>query len=249
VFALRISSSLLIIAHRGASVEFPENTLAAFAAAIEAGAQMCELDVQLTADGVAVVIHDETVDRTTDGRGAVAAMTLAEIRPLDAGRKFGAAFAGARVPTLEEVLILAQGRCGLNVELKGAGVEREVCRLLRAHGAIADTIVSSFQWDALAAARKLEPALGLGVLADKGAGAMLEAAARLRAVSVNPRYDMVRPAMVEKAHGAGLKVLVWTIDKVARMRQMIAMGVDGIMTNYPARLAALLRAGSALYGP
>jgi glycerophosphoryl diester phosphodiesterase len=134
----------------------------------------------------------------------------------------------------------------LNVELKGAGVEREVCRLLRAHGAMADTIVSSFDWDSLAAAREIEPALGLGVLADKRADAMLEVALRLRAVSVNPRYDMVRPAMVERAHAAGLKVLVWTIDKAARMRQMIAMGVDGIMTNYPARLAALLKAGTAL---
>jgi glycerophosphoryl diester phosphodiesterase len=237
---------LLIIAHRGASGEFPENTLAAFAAAIEAGAQMWELDVQLTADGVAVVIHDETVDRTTDGRSKVASMSLAEIQRLDAGRKFGAAFAGARVPTLQEVLTLANGRCALNVELKGAGVEREVCRLLRAHGAMADTIVSSFDWDSLAAAREIEPALGLGVLADKRTDAMLEVALRLRAVSVNPRYDMVRPAMVERAHAAGLKVLVWTIDKAARMRQMIAMGVDGIMTNYPARLAALLKAGTAL---
>lgn len=236
----------MIIAHRGASGEFPENTLMAFAAAIDAGAQMCELDVQLTTDGVAVVIHDETVDRTTDGRGKVASMSLAEIRHLDAGRKFGAAFAGARIPTLEEVLTLVRGRCALNVELKGPGIEREVCRLLRAHGAMADTIVSSFQWDSLAAAREIEPELGLSVLADKGAGAMFEAAARLRAVSVNPRYDMVSPAMVTQAHGAGLKVLVWTIDKAARMRRMIAMGVDGIMTNYPARLAALLKAGAAL---
>jgi glycerophosphoryl diester phosphodiesterase len=237
---------LLIIAHRGASGDFPENTLAAFAAAIEAGAQMCELDVRLTADEVAVVIHDATVDRTIDGQGQVASMSLAEIRPLDAGRKFGAAFNGARIPTLDEVLTLAKGRCALNVELKGTGVEREVCRLVRAHGAIADTIVSSFDWDSLAAARELEPELGLGVLADKGAGAMLEAALRLRAVSVNPRYDIVRPAMVERAHGAGLKVLVWTIDEAVRMRQMIAMGVDGIMTNYPARLAALLKADAGL---
>jgi glycerophosphoryl diester phosphodiesterase len=236
----------LIIAHRGASGDFPENTLAAFAAAIEAGAQMCELDVQLTADGVAVVIHDETIDRTTDGRGKVAAMSLAEIRSVDAGGKFGSAFAGARIPTLEEVLELAQGRCALNVELKGAGVEREVCRLVRAHQAIADTIVSSFQWDALAAARELEPELRMGVLVDQEADAMLEAAIRLRAVSVNPRYDTVGPAMVERAHGEGLQVLVWTIDKAARMRRMMAMGVDGIMTNYPARLAALVKAGSPL---
>ena len=234
------------IAHRGASGEFPENTLAAFAAAIEAGAQMCELDVQLSADGVAMVIHDDTVDRTTDGKGAVSSMSLAELRRLDAGCKFGAAFAGARIPTLDEVLNLAKGRCALNVELKGAGVESEVCRLVRAHHAFADTIVSSFDWDSLAAARKLEPALRLGVLADRRADAALQAAAHLRAASVNPRYDLVTAAMVKRAHDAGLKVLVWTIDKPARMRRMIAMGVDGIMTDYPARLAALLKAARTL---
>ncbi|HKD68553.1 MAG TPA: glycerophosphodiester phosphodiesterase family protein [Candidatus Binataceae bacterium] len=236
---------MLNIAHRGASGEFPENTLEAFAAAIDAGAQMCELDVQLSADRVAVVIHDDTVDRTTDGRGAVAAMSLAELQRLDAGRKLGSAFAGARVPTLDEVLSFVKGRCALDVELKAAGVEREVCRLLRAHDALADTIVSSFDWNSLAAARELEPALSLGVLADKRAAAMLDTAARLRAVSVNPRYDMVSPVLVQQAHRAGFKVLVWTVDKAARMRQMIAMGVDGIMTNHPGRLAALLKASAA----
>jgi glycerophosphoryl diester phosphodiesterase len=237
---VEVRARLLNIAHRGASGDFPENTLPAFAAAIEAGAQMCELDVQLTADAAVVVIHDETVNRTTNGAGAVSAMTLAEIRRLDAGHKFGAGFAGARVPALEEVLELVKGRCRLNVELKSPGVEREVYRLLRAHGAIAGTIVSSFDWDALAAVRRLEPALSIGVLADRGAEAMFEAAADLRAISVNPRHNMVTPAIVERAHRIGLTVLVWTVDKPAEMRRMIALGVDGIMTNYPGRLSALL---------
>ncbi len=232
------------IAHRGASGDYPENTLVAFAAAIEAGARMCELDVQLSADRVAVVIHDDTVDRTTDGRGAVASMTLAELRRLDAGRRYRPRFTGVRIPTLDEVLSLSKGRCALNLELKAAGVEAEVCRLVRTHDALADTIVSSFDWPALAAVRKLEPALGVGVLADKRAGAMLEEAARLRAVSVNPRYDMVTAELIKRAHNMGLQVMVWTVDRVAQMRRMIAMGVDGIMTNYPARLAALIEAGS-----
>jgi glycerophosphoryl diester phosphodiesterase len=231
---------LLNIAHRGASGDFPENTLVAFEAAIRAGAQMCELDVQLCADGAAVVIHDDTVNRTTRGRGAVAAMSLAEIRRLDAGVKFAAAFAGTGVPTLEDVLEIVKGRCALNVELKGLRVETEVCRLLREHGAIADTIVSSFDWESLAAAQAIEPAVRLGVLADRRPDAMLAQALRLRAVSVNPRYDIVNETVVDKAHQAGLQVLVWTIDGVSRMRQMIALGVDGIMTNYPARLAAVL---------
>ena len=172
-------------------------------------------------------------------------MTLAQLRCLDAGRRFGASFAGTRVPTLEEVVELAGGRCALNVELKGAGVQDEVCRVLREHGAIGDTIVSSFDWNALAAARKIEPGLRIGVLADRRCDAMLEAAAQLRAVSVNPRHDLVTGGLVQAAHGAGFKVLVWTVDRPARMRQMIAAGVDGIMTNYPARLAALMAADSS----
>jgi len=239
-------TSLLNIAHRGASGEFPENTLPAFAAAIEAGAQMCELDAQLTRDGAAIVIHDETVDRTTNGTGAVAAMSLAEIRRLDAGVTFGARFAGTLVPTLQEVLTLVRGRCALNVELKSAGVEREVCRLLREHEALSSTLVSSFDWDALAQARRLEPALRLSVLADRSPDAMFETAQRLGASSVNPRVNLVTEALVARAHRGGFKVLVWTVDNAAKIDQMIELGVDGIMTNYPARLAARLRAAAGL---
>jgi glycerophosphoryl diester phosphodiesterase len=231
---------LLNIGHRGASGEFPENTLPAFAAAIEAGAQMCELDVQLSRDGIAVVIHDDTVDRTTNGVGAVAAMSMAEIRALDAGIRCGARFAGTRVPTLEEVLTLAAGRCALNVELKSADVEREVCRLLRAHGVLAETLVSSFDWNALAAARRLEPSLPLGVLAGGRVDAMFETAVRLGAAAVVSRFNLVTRAVVERAHRGGFKLLVWTVDQAATIERMIALGVDGIMTNYPARLAARL---------
>lgn len=233
---------MLIIAHRGASGELPENTLPAFAAALEAGADMCELDVQLSRDGAAVVIHDDTVERTTNGTGAVSTMTLAEIRNLDAGVKFGAAFAGTRIPTLDEVLTLAHGRCALNIELKSPGVEREVCRLVRAHGRFNDTIVSSFDWNLLAAVRRLEPSLALGVLAETQIEPMFEAALRLHAVSVNPRFDTVTPSMVERAHHAGLKLLVWTVDAIMDIKRLIALGVDGIMTNYPARMAEILAA-------
>ena len=138
-----------------------------------------------------MVIHDETVDRTTDATGPVAAMNLAQIRLLDAGVKFGAAFIGTRIPTLEEVMTLVKGRCALNVELKSPGVEREVCRLWRAHGDINDTIVSSFDWDALASARRLEPDLRLGVLADRNLDAMfasgVAAARRERQSTLQPR--------------------------------------------------------------
>src|SRR5437899_11534085 len=112
---------VLNIAHRGASAHFPENTLAAFAAAIRAGADMCELDVQKTADDALVVIHDETIDRTTDGRGRVDRLTLEAIKRFDAGVWRDARFMNERIPTLREVIDLTAGRCELNIELKAKG--------------------------------------------------------------------------------------------------------------------------------
>src|SRR5713226_3493547 len=127
--------AVLNIAHRGASADFPENTLAAFAAAIRAGADMCELDVQKTVDGALVVIHDDTVDRTSDGRGRVDLLTLAAIRRLDAGRWCGDQFAGEGIPTLSEVFDLTAGQCGLNIELKGEGAVEQLCGLICARAA------------------------------------------------------------------------------------------------------------------
>ena len=231
---------LLNIAHRGASHKFPENTLQAFAAAIQAGADMCELDVQLSRDGIPIVIHDDTVDRTTDGHGAAAALTLAEIKRLDAGIRFGPGFAGARVPTLEEVLIEVAGRCRLNVELKGPGTSLEVCRLLRQYGQLETSIVSSFDWAALQEARSFESAIALGVLADRAPDTMLDAARGLDAFSVHPRWNLLTQTLSNSAHRSGLQVLVWTVDDPARMKRMIALGADGIMTNCPDRLSALI---------
>src|SRR5271163_557627 len=122
---------VLNIAHRGASGDFPENTLRSFDAAIAAGAAMCELDVQVTADGVLVVIHDDTLDRTTDGDGKVAAVRLAALQRLDAGRWRGPQFAGEHVPALREVFNLVNGKCALNVELKAGGIAADVCELIR----------------------------------------------------------------------------------------------------------------------
>ena len=141
---------MLNIAHRGASGTFPENTLSAFRAAIDAGADMCELDVQLTRDGAVVVIHDETVERTTDGKGEVAELTLEELKRLDAGAKFkGGALKGERIPTLDEVFSVTSGKCGLNIELKAGGLEHQVAQIMQARNAFGDSIVSSFDWDYL----------------------------------------------------------------------------------------------------
>ena len=231
---------MLNIAHRGASGRFPENTLCAFAAAITAGAAMCELDVHMTRDGTLTVIHDDTVDRTTDGKGAVAAMTLEEIKRLDAGVNFGAQFRGERVPTLEEVFTFVDGRCGLNVELKAAGIEYKVCEVIRAHSATATALVSSFDWDALARIRYVAPDIRVGLLASEWPARLLGAATEIGADAINPGFEMVTEDLCIAAHYRAINVYTWTVDDPAVMRRLVAYGVDGIMTNFPERLAGLM---------
>jgi glycerophosphoryl diester phosphodiesterase len=231
---------VLNIAHRGASGSFPENTLAAFRAAIEAGAEMCELDVQLTRDGAIVVIHDDTVDRTTGGIGAVAMMTLAEMKRLDAGAKFSDRFAGERIPTLEEVFDLVEGRCALNIEIKSEGLETKVTELICTRNAFGWTLVSSFDWAALARIRHIAPEIRVGLLASRWPARLIGAATEMKAAAINPRVDIVTEDLCIAAHGREMSVYAWTVDEPAEMRRLIAYGVDGIMTNWPERLGEVL---------
>jgi glycerophosphoryl diester phosphodiesterase len=231
---------VLNIAHRGASGRFPENTLRAFAAAIEADADMCELDVRLTSDGFLAVIHDDAVERTTNGRGAVTSFTLEALKRLDAGVKFAPEFAGERVPTLDEVFDLAAGRCELNIELKAAGVEPALCELIRTRRAEASTLVSSFDWDALARIRHMAPRVRVGLLASRWPARLLGAATEMKADAINPRFDMVTEDLCIAAHKRAINVYAWTVDDPAAMRRLIAYGVDGIMTNFPERLARVM---------
>jgi glycerophosphoryl diester phosphodiesterase len=231
---------VLNIAHRGASSRFPENTLAAFAGAIDAGADMCELDVQLSRDGAVVVIHDDTVDRTTGGRGAVGAMTLEQLKRLDAGVSFGVEFKGERIPTLDEVFACVGGRCALNIELKSAGLEQKVCATIRDHDALATAIVSSFDWDALDRIRQFHPAVRVGLLASRWPVRLLGAATAIKAHAIHPRADIVTEDLCTAAHERILDVYTWTVDDLDTMRKLIAYGVDGIMTNYPERLRMLM---------
>lgn len=227
---------VLNIAHRGASGSFPENTLAAFRAAIEAGAEMCELDVQLTRDGAMVVIHDDTVDRTTDGTGAVASMTLAEIKRLDAGAKFDPRFTGERIPTLQEVFDLVEGGCALNIEIKSDGLESKVSELVGARKAFGWTLISSFDWTALARIRHIAPEMRVGLLASRWPARLIGAATEMKAYAINPKFDIVTEDLCIAAHSREINVYAWTVDEPAEMRRLIAYGVDGIMTNWPGRL-------------
>lgn len=202
---------------------------------------MCELDVQVARDGALVVIHDEIVDRTTDGHGRVAELTLPELKLLDAGVRFGARFACERISTLDEVFDMLGDRCGLNLELKAGAAAEPVCKMIRERHAHETTIVSSFDWDALARVKAVDPAIRIGVLSDKRADTMIVAARALGAWAVNPRYDLCSAELVAEARRHDLKVLAWTVDEPILISRMIANGVDGIMTNYPDRLHALIR--------
>jgi len=234
--------TMLTIAHRGASALYPENTLRAFIAAADVGADMCEFDVRMTRDGEVVVIHDATVNRTTNGRGRVAAMSAAAIKDLDAGVRFGAEFRGEPVPTLAEVAGALAGRCGMDVELKARGLERRVCEILRGCRAIESAMVSSFDWDQLKIVAAEEPRLRLALLGEKAPAAMLEAAQAMRPFAIAPRFDIADAALCTEAHRRGLAVYVWTVDDVPTMRRLAAAGVDGIMTNNPKQLRAVAAA-------
>lgn len=204
-----------------------------------AGADGVELDVRLTRDGVPVVIHDDTVDRTTDGRGPVALHRLSDLRRLDAGGWFGPSFSGERIPTLEEVFIWAGNRLRLNIEVKTAEAGESVLSLLAAHSG-ARVLLSSFDGRLLEDIRRSDPFVPLGFLTDSFFMRRdLARAAECSAESFHPRHDTVSTPLVAACHRHGMSVYPWTVDESARFRQLKRSGADGVFTNDP---AALVRA-------
>lgn len=235
-----------VIAHRGASGQAPENTLAAFRRALDLGVDAVELDVQLSADGEAVVLHDPMVDRTTDGRGLVRDLPLDALRRLDAGRWFGEQFAGERIPTLAEALDLLRG-VRVIVEIKNGpvyypGIAARAVAVAHAVGHPAVTF-SSFDHPVLLDVRRADPAADTAVLfmgrpVDPGALAAAAGARRLHAY-----WAWVTPGLVREAHAAGLAVEVWTVDDPVQIAHVLPLGVDAIMSNHPDRLQAALAGG------
>jgi glycerophosphoryl diester phosphodiesterase len=236
------------IAHRGASGHAPENTLAAFRLAAELGAKFIETDLQVTRDAKIIAMHDPTVDRTTNGRGRVSKMSLAELRGLDAGTKFlsadGKSYKGERVPTLDEILDFARvADMTLYLEMKEShswGLEQTLVGALRRSDSMNRAIVISFNQEALGTVRRIEPALMTGLLDEKPNLRSVEKAVTLGVRQFLPRADRVTPEIIEAAHRADLSVVVWTVDEVDDLRTAISWNVEGIITNYPDRLNALL---------
>ena len=220
------------IGHRGARGYKPENTLASFEHAVQLGCPWVELDVQAV-EGELAVIHDRRVDRTTNGSGLVSDMSWAGLRSLDAS-------GGERIPTLDDVVQLIDRRCCINVELKGpqtAGlVNQALARYCEAGWLVDEFLVSSFDHQELA---QVDEQYRRGLLFASLPDDWLQICADLKGWSVNVRVKDVSPALVRKAHQAGLKVLAYTANSRADIRRVMAAGVDGIFSDYPDRVPGI----------
>jgi len=241
-----------VIAHRGASGSAPENTLAAFRKAVELGAGFIETDLQLSRDARLVALHDDMLERTTNGSGPVSSKTLEELRKLDAGGWFGgsgreeqAGFAGERIPTIEEILAFGrEHEIGLFLEVKPtgpSGAEHAIVGALHACGEVPRSVVLSFSPSVLKRVRQLEPLAVTGFLFSDRLPAAVATAVDAGARQLLPRTDCVTRELVTEAHAHDLRVVAWTANTVDEMRTLISAGVDGIITNYPDRLVELLR--------
>jgi len=240
----------LVIAHRGTSSEAPENTLAAFRLALAQGCDAIELDIHLSADGRVIVCHDATIDRTTNGSGAIAEMTAAQLQQYDAGSWFGESFASERLPLLDEVLDLVPASVGINIEIKSykhPEAERTLVALLEARNRLDSVFFSSFGHECLLRLKRWSPASKIGLLYEKDEKDYPGYFKRNQTdgYSLHPSHEIVDASYVEAAKRQGLKVYPWTIDDPQRMRELIRAGVSGIITNRPKLLRELLKEQSA----
>lgn len=246
-------------AHRGASFEAPENTLASIRRGIAVGGDLIELDVQRTKDGKLVIVHDTNFVRTTNVEQVfptkapwkVADLTLAEVRQLDAGSWKSAAYAGERVPTLAEAItVIRKSDSGMLLELKAPelypGIEREVAAQMRAFRGYVPSavkagrlVVQAFNFDSMRLYKRIEPTVPVGLLGTPSVAELPELATW--ADQVNPHHLSVDAAYVAEVHRLGMDCLVWTVDAVPDMNRAIDLGVDGVITNRPDVLGQVLR--------
>lgn len=220
---------ILRIGHRGARGYAAENTLASIEQAIALRCSFTEVDIQRTSDDELVLLHDERVDRTTNGRGLVSELTLSDIRKLDAGD-------GQLVPTLEEALKAAKGRIGLILELKTKGLAHDVCAIVRAGGQDRSVIYASFLHDELQHVRRIDPQAGTLVLFKWFSKAPVAQAVRLQATHVGLRFNTVTKRRVKAFHKVGLTLFVYTVNKPAEINRMKLLGVDGLISDFPDRI-------------
>lgn len=236
----------LIFGHRGASADAPMNTLPAFELAAEQGADGIELDVWRTKDGEIVIVHDATVNKTTDGTGYVQQMTFVQLRELDAGSWFAPQYRGIRMPTLDEVFEAVGRRLIINVELKSEtvgtdGLEALVAEKVRRHDLARRVIVSSFSPFALRRFRRLMPEVPLGFLYAEDVPRYL----RLFMIGLphearHPHHTMIDAAYMDWARRSGYRVNTWTVNDMARAVELRDLGVDAVMSDHPGQLREAL---------
>jgi glycerophosphoryl diester phosphodiesterase len=222
---------MLIYAHRGASVNHPENTLRAFRHALAIGVDGIELDVHATADGTPVVIHDRAVERTTNGTGYVDEMPLAHLETLDAGD-------GERVSTLAEVLALVGDAAHLDVEIKGTGIERAVLDVL-GHYPEVRWAISSFAWDTLRTVRQLDAVAEIWPLAERVDAELFAVTAELESPAVSLFTGAYTPETAAKLRAAGLRVIVWTVNDQREALRIADLGAFALCTDDPQRISAI----------
>lgn len=229
----------IIIAHRGASAYAPENTMASFKKALDMKAEGIELDVHLSMDGQLVVIHDEKVDRTSNGKGWIKEKTLEELRGLDFGSWYGPEFKNERIPTLEEVMELLLPWEGiLNIEIKNGpvfypGIEEKVADVVRKYGMTERIIISSFNHYSLVDVKKITPEIKTGLLYCAGLYAPWKYASMVGADAIHPPFCCIDNEIAKDCRDNGIAVNTYTVDQPEHIKKMALAGVNGIITNVP----------------
>ena len=236
------SPEFMNIAHRGASAYAPENTYAAFDKALALGASHVEFDLHFSRDGHIVVIHDESLERTTNGTGLVSETTLADLLALDAGSWFSPEFAGEPVPTFGGMLERYKGRFHFHVEIKAdaPGLSRRAADLVRGYGVSDSTTITSFQLSSVEELAGYAPELPSGWLVVHVDDGTLEQAKRLGLKLLCPHSATLTPELVENIHRNGLEVRAWGAADEVLMRRAVDSGVDGLTVNFPDKLAEYL---------
>lgn len=237
----------IVIAHRGDPLAKPQNTRAAFVSAMQYDIGMIETDVNMTKDGVLVIIHDQKVDNTSNGKGKVFDHTLSELKELDFGSWMGEAFGGERILTLEEFIELTKDKVpSLDIEIKNGplhypDIEEKVISIVKKYDILDKVIICSFDHFALRKVKEIEPKIFTAVLYHGGLIDEITPAKNANADAIHPEYTLVTKETIRAANDAGLFVNVWTVDDEADMRAMIDIGVNGIITNFPEKAARIIK--------
>ncbi|WP_138754144.1 glycerophosphodiester phosphodiesterase [Paenibacillus sinopodophylli] len=239
-----MNQKTIIIAHRGASGEAPENTMAAFQLAEEQGAEGMELDIHLSADGEIIVCHDPTVDRTTNGTGRIEDLTVPELRKLDAGSWFHSKFQAEKLPLLEEVFSVLKPETFLNIEVKcpySELLEKRLMELVVQYDRLEQVVVSSFEHKTLVKLKKRTPELRIGLLysANFQSHSLMAASSGVEVYSLHPHYEWLGAEDIEEAIRQGLRVYPYTINRETDGISLFQAKVSGVITDYPAKIKAV----------